>query len=203
MPPHYFRRERAKHKRPILISDYLLGKTLEFYVAGNVFSSQQVDEGTKLLLENIIIEDGVTVLDAGCGYGVIGIAIAKAYPKTRVYMVDINPEAVKLAKMNAKRNKVEDRVIVLQGDLYEPVQNKKFNAIISNPPLSAGWKTIERLIRGAPQHLTPYGYLETVFKKGGEKAKKIMKEAGLEIVRDIRRKGYNIIIARKSISPIL
>jgi len=127
-----------------------------------------VDEGTLLLLENIKIPSEGVVLDIGCGYGVIGIVVAKLNPKLKVYMTDINPLAVKTTKQNAKINNVEERIVVLEGDRYEPVKNILFNAIYSNPPLSAGMRVVEDIVLGAREHLVKEGFAQFVLAKGGE-----------------------------------
>ncbi len=181
----------------MLIADYLRGVTVEFYVTTEVFSAREVDEGTRLLIEHARVPEKGLVLDMGCGYGVIGITLAKAYPQLRVVMVDVNPKAVELAKLNAKHNRVEDRVTVLQGDLYEPVQGMKFDLIISNPPLAAGMKTIEKLILEAPNHLNPRGSLQIVMRKGAEKARELMEQAFGNVEILLRKKGYTILYAEK------
>ena len=181
----------------MLISDALRGVTVEFYVTGDVFSPRGVDEGTRLLVENAIVPEKGVVLDLGCGYGVIGITLAKAYPSLRVVMVDINPRAVELAKMNARLNRVEDRVTVLLGDLYEPVEGMVFDAILSNPPLAAGLETTERLIRGAPRHLRSGGSLQLVMRKGASRALEVMREVFPEARVLLRKKGYTILYAEK------
>ncbi len=198
MASHYYAgRGRRGWKRSV-ITEYVLGVTVEFHVTGGVFSAKRLDEGTRLLLENILVEDGARVLDVGCGYGAIGITIAKAYPRTIVYMVDINPQAVKLAKLNARINGVENRVHVLQGDLYQPVKGLVFDTIVSNPPLAAGWNTISRIIQEAPRHLSRGGLLQMVFRKGENKAISLMETTGFEIAKTIRKRGYTVIIARKN-----
>ena len=193
---HYFR-PRSRRGPRMLISDYLCGVTVEFYVTTEVFSATQIDDGTRLLIESARVPEEGFILDMGCGYGAIGITLAKAYPKLHVVMVDINPKAVELAKLNAKHNGVEDRVEVLHGDLYEPVRNRKFNMIISNPPLAAGMKTIERLILQAPQHLHKGGSLQIVMKKGAEKAKKLMEQAFGNVEILVKKKGYTVLYAEK------
>ena len=181
----------------MLISDYLRGVTVEFYVSSEVFSPREIDKGTRLLLELAIVPEMGTVLDVGCGYGAIGITLAKAYPQLRVVMVDVNPKAVELAKLNARHNGVENRVEVLHGDLYEPVKGRLFDTIISNPPLAAGMKTIEKLILEAPAHLRPGGTLQIVMRKGAEKAKELMQKAFGNAKVLLRKKGYTILYAEK------
>jgi 16S rRNA G1207 methylase RsmC len=162
---HYYKKTPGKK---VIIPLYIHGHTFQFLSYSSLFSGSEVDEGTLLLLENIRVPSEGLVLDVGCGYGVIGIVLAKINPSLRVYMVDINPLAVKASKYNAKLNGVEDRVVVLQGDRYEPVKNMKFDAIYSNPPLSAGMKIVEDIVLGAREHLREKGFAQFVLAKGGE-----------------------------------
>ncbi len=77
-----------------------------------------------------------SVLDLGTGSGVGGVFAARR--GARVTAVDINPEAVRCARMNALLNRVEDRMQVLLGDLFEPVAGQRFNWVLFNPPYFRG-----------------------------------------------------------------
>ena len=193
---HYYSSARRKSLY-ILISDYIRGVTVEFETAAGLFSYEMVDKGTKLLLEVAEIPESGTVLDLGCGYGVIGIVLAKLNPRIRVYMVDISKEAVKLAKRNIKRNGVEDRVTVLLGDLYEPVKGMKFVAIYSNPPLAAGMDVVKRVITEAPNYLEPGGTLQIVVRKGAEAVKKCMERTFGNVKQLASKEGYKVFLSRK------
>jgi 16S rRNA (guanine1207-N2)-methyltransferase len=181
----------------MIISDNLRGVTVEFYVTADVFSPKGVDEGTRLLIEHARIPEEGVILDLGCGYGAIGITLAKAFPRLRVFMVDVNPKAVKLARMNAELNNVSDRVVVLEGDLYEPVKDLVFDAIISNPPLAAGSRIIERIIAEAPLHLREGGSLQLVMRKGSSSALDLMKQVFGRVEVLLRKKGYTVLYAEK------
>ncbi|HIP85061.1 MAG TPA: class I SAM-dependent methyltransferase [Pyrodictium sp.] len=193
MCSHYFRRGRRFFGGFRVVSEVLRGVGFEFIVSGGVFSSKGVDEGTRLLIEYADVPEEGLLLDLGCGYGVIGIVFAKLYPKLRVYMVDVNSRAVELARLNAKHNNVADRVVVLQGNLYEPVKGLRFNVILSNPPLAAGMNTIEAIVRQAPEYLVKGGSLQLVLRKGSERVKSIMEEVfgNCEVV--VRKKGYTVL----------
>lgn len=185
---HYYR-PGPSIGRKVLIPLVIHGVSLQFVSYSSLFSGTQIDEGTRLLLEHIKLPDSGVILDVGCGYGVIGITVAKLNPRLRVYMVDINKLAVKVSKLNAKLNNVEDRVVVLEGDRYEPVKNMLFNAIYSNPPLSAGMKVVEDIVLGARDHLTRDGFAQFVLAKGGEYlAREARKTYGY--VETVSKKGY-------------
>ncbi|WP_243676289.1 methyltransferase [Vulcanisaeta distributa] len=133
---------------------------------GGVFSNEDVDAGTRLLAENMVIMNDWDILDMGCGYGgVLGIVAAKLAPRGgRVVMVDINKLAVKLAAINIKINRVDNAEVRLS-DLYSAVQGERFNTIISNPPITAGLDLNRRLIIEAKDHLKPGGLLQIVVPK--------------------------------------
>ncbi|AEM39546.1 methyltransferase small [Pyrolobus fumarii 1A] len=194
---HYYRPGRRRYRGVWVVADTLRGVTVEFRVSGDVFSADEIDEGTRLLVENARVPEEGTVLDLGCGYGVIGITLAKAYPRLRVYMVDVNPRAVELARVNAKHNGVADRVVVLHGDLYEPVKGHRFDAIITNPPLAAGMDVVERIVREAPEHLNQGGSLQMVLKKGADRIARVMDEVFGSHEVLLRKKGYTILMAVK------
>ena len=195
---HYYSPARRRSLY-MLISDYIRGVTVEFETAAGLFSYEMVDKGTKLLLEVAEIPESGTVLDLGCGYGVIGIVLAKLNPRLRVYMVDINREAVKLARRNIKRNGVDDRVTILLGDLYEPVRGLKFVAIYSNPPLAAGMDVVKRIITEAPNYLESGGTLQIVVRKGAEAVKKCMEKTFGNVKQLASKEGYKVFLSRKEV----
>jgi HemK-related putative methylase len=114
------------------------------------------------------IARGATVLDMGTGAG-IG-AIVAAGCGARVKAVDVNPVAVRCARINALLNGVEDRVEVRHGDLFEPVSGERFDVVLFNPPYLPGpprdlldrafrgGDVIDRFARGLAQHLAPAGF---------------------------------------------
>lgn len=191
---HYYKPGKRGEKR--LLSLSIRGVTLEFITYTSLFSGREIDEGTRLLIENMTIPSRGRILDVGCGYGVIGITAAKLEPEIEVYMVDINPLAVKTARLNARLNGVEDRVTVLLGDAYEPVRNMVFNAIYSNPPLSAGREVVEKIVLGAREYLVGGGHAEFVLARGGEHMAEKAR-AYYSVVRIRRKKGYTLLYLEK------
>lgn len=73
------------------------------------------------------------VLDLCCGSGAIGLSIAALAPETKVTLTDISEDALEVAKLNARTLNVEDRVTLVQSDLFEKIQGG-FDLIVSNPP---------------------------------------------------------------------
>jgi 16S rRNA (guanine1207-N2)-methyltransferase len=147
---HYFAAQPKSEVRLGLIRTHLRGLPFEFLTSSSVFSKRQVDKGTRLLIENMLLPKKSCILDLGCGYGAIGIAAATFNPGSHVIMTDINKRAIHLAKENIERNKVTNAE-VKHGFLYEPVEETTFNCILSNPPVSAGMATVKAIITRAPK----------------------------------------------------
>jgi len=147
---HYFSSAPKSKERFGLIRTCICGKSFEFLTASSVFSKRKVDSGTRLLIESMVLPEEGCVLDIGCGYGAVGIAVAAFKCKLHVVMTDVNARAVRLAKKNVVLNKVVN-VDVRYGFFYEPVEEFKFNCVLSNPPVSAGMETVKAIIAGAPK----------------------------------------------------
>ncbi|MFS1663694.1 class I SAM-dependent methyltransferase [Streptococcus sp. zg-JUN1979] len=143
------------------ISVNLLGHTFHLMTDAGVFSKKMVDYGSQVLLKALAFQKGERLLDVGCGYGPLGIALAKV-EELDVTMVDINHRAVDLAQKNALNNQV--KVQVFQSDLYDKVTGH-FEHIISNPPIRAGKKVVHAIIEEAKDYLVSGGDLTIVIQK--------------------------------------
>ncbi|WP_456482672.1 class I SAM-dependent methyltransferase [Methanopyrus sp.] len=141
------------------------GREYRFLTAPGVFSWRRVDPGTQLLAESLVLEGAHSVLDLGCGYGVLGIVAAKEMGEGRVVMTDVNRRAVWLADKNRRLNGVEDITEVREGSLYDPVEGEEFDRIVSNPPLREGLSLVLKIVREAPDHLTEDGELWLVIRR--------------------------------------
>jgi len=130
-------RRRAKGE-PVA---YIIGKkefwSLEFEVNPHVLIPRPETE--------LLVERGIEcvkhikkplILDIGTGSGAIAIALAKELPNAEVWATDISEEAIEVAKRNAKKHDVSDRIIFLKGDLWKPLEKEKakFHLIVTNPP---------------------------------------------------------------------
>lgn len=117
---------------------------LKFAVSQTLFSSYQVDIGTKLLLRTIEVDQPTNqILDLGCGYGPIGLVLAKRYPNAKVTMVDRDLLAVRYAKLNAERNNLKN-VEVFGSIGVEEVSGEKYSLVVSNIPAKIEDKAIEQ-----------------------------------------------------------
>ncbi len=162
-----------------------------FTTGAGVFSQRRLDPGTQLLAENMSLPEEGFVLDIGCGYGPLGIIAAKLNPKLEVLLTDNYPNALRLAKMNGEQNQVKNVRFKL-GSIYAPVESRKFNLIVTNPPLSAGFSVVSEIIRNAPQHLELNGALEVVVRKGFNLYKKELEKAFVNVGILARGSGYRV-----------
>jgi 16S rRNA (guanine1207-N2)-methyltransferase len=166
---HYFTQNPQCSDRFGLIRANLCGVSFEFLTSSSVFSKRKIDSGTHLLVESMVLPSSGTVLDIGCGYGVVGIVAAKLHPNLQVVMTDVNMRAVRLAKQNVQANRVNAQVRC--GHLYEPVEDLKFSCVLSNPPVSAGMDTVKAIVQDAPKVLAPSATFQMVIRsKIGAKA---------------------------------
>ena len=169
----------------------LLGEKMTFLTDAGVFSKKMVDFGSQLLLKCLEVNQGETVLDVGCGYGPLGLSLAKAYGVLAT-MVDINNRALDLARQNAERNKVE--ATIFQSNIYEQVEGH-FDHVISNPPIRAGKQVVHEIIEKSKDFLEIGGDLTIVIQKkqGAPSAKSKMEDVfgNCEIVK--KDKGYYIL----------
>ena len=169
---YYFDKESNVESKETTTRAEINGKLYTFKTDNNVFSKRGLDYGTRTLLENIDISniDG-DVLDFGCGYGPIGIYIS-LNTNSKVDMVDINERALKLALDNAKINCAN--VNIFNSDIYSNI-SKKYNYIITNPPIRVGKKILYEILMKAKEHLNKDGHLIFVINKD-QGAKSTMKD---------------------------
>ncbi len=195
--PQYYEKKQTSKFRIKEITPALRGMIFTFHTAGGIFSAERIDPGTKLLVDSCIMEDGWTVLDMGCGYGVVGIVIKKVYPHGDVFMVDVNERAIALAEQNAAINGVQPHI--RQGNLFEPLGEMQFDTILLNPPYIAGRKLIFIMLTESQKHLKKGGLLQVVARhqKGGKTIAAKMKEMFGNVLDHARKGGYHVYVSRK------
>ena len=163
MNDHYYTRDPQSESRPAECEWTYRGIPLRFTTDAGVFSRGEVDTGTRVLLEALPEEMTGDILDLGCGWGVIGISIARKWPEARVTMADINNRALDLSRENAKRNRAD--VTCAESDGMEAFRGKQFDAVVTNPPIRAGKQVIYKMFADAAECLKPGGALYLVIRK--------------------------------------
>ena len=174
MSNQYFDNNPNLKDEPLTINYYFKGQTLVFNSNSGVFSKRTVDFGTSLLLQSVKITEEKTLLDVGCGIGVIGITLAKMNPTLKVEMIDVNLKALKLTKENINANGITN-AICYESNIYENVK-KSYDVIVTNPPIRAGKEVVHSILLGAYDYLNEGGKLYLVIQKkqGAESAKKAL-----------------------------
>jgi 16S rRNA (guanine1207-N2)-methyltransferase len=140
------------------------GRRLELRVAQELFSSHEVDVGTRLVLRTLAGPEHASrrrVLDVGCGYGPLGLALRAAVADRVVHLVDRDALAVEYSRENAAGNGLDD--VEVYGSLgYADVRASGFDLIASNIPAKAGPPVIEHLLLGGAGLLAPGGLVAVV-----------------------------------------
>jgi 16S rRNA (guanine1207-N2)-methyltransferase len=195
-PEHYFAANPKSEAKFGLIKTRLRGESFKFLTASSVFSKKQVDLGTRILIEAMHLPQKGTVLDVGCGYGAIGIAVAASNRRLQVVMTDVNTRAVQLAKQNIKINKVSNAE-VRYGYLYEPVIESTFNCVLSNPPVSAGIETVKTIISQAPRIMASKATFQMVIRSkiGSKTLPSVFNDTFDNCEVLARKSGYRVLIA--------
>ncbi len=150
---HYFSERPKTKSKTKHIHAVLRGRHFVFETDRSVFAKDYVDMGTKRLVEKVQLPEEGVVLDWGCGYGVIGIALAATNPRLQVWMVDINERAVALARRNAKLNRIKNAVVLKSDGFSALPPDLRFDLIVTNPPIHAGKQVLLQLIRDAHRWL--------------------------------------------------
>lgn len=170
---------------------------LSFYSDNGVFSKDKIDYGSSLLVETILKNKSSAynnILDVGCGYGFMGITLAKIL-NLEVTLIDVNKRALHLAERNSKENKVKYKII--ESNCYENISDI-YSLIISNPPIRAGKEIVFNILMQAKDYLSDDGELWFVMRKsqGVKSAIKHIESVYMcEIIE--KSKGFYIIKAKK------
>ena len=199
MSQHYYSKNPQTKSNPREWTYTLRGEEFHFQTDAGVFSKGEVDFGSHLLIEAFEDSDlEGPILDVGCGYGPIGMAIAKTIPHKEVHMVDVNTRAIELAKKNAEKNGVAN-VRIYESDGLAAVEAKGFSAILTNPPIRAGKDTIFRFYEEAFEKLESGGSLWVVIQKkqGAPSTQEKLEELFGNCRQADKKKGYFIFEARK------
>ena len=149
-------------KKDIVLDVELLGSRFNLHTRWGVFSPRSIDDGTLLLLKYISADENDVCLDLGCGYGPIGLALARQCHKGQVHMVDKDFVAVELANYNAKINNINNAKAYLSDAFIQVPSEIKFNKIISNIPAKVGREQLSIILYDAFDALESGGTITVV-----------------------------------------
>ncbi len=152
-------------RRDIVFEDELLGQHLRFHTTWGLFSPKGIDEGTRLLLRHLEVRTDERAIDLGCGYGPIGLAIARAAPQGHCTLVDKDFVAVEYARRNAERNRISN-VSVLLSDGLNQVPPGRFTLAVSNLPAKTSKEHYYLFFNDICERLEPGGRFYVVVISG-------------------------------------
>jgi 16S rRNA G1207 methylase RsmC len=142
---HYFTNDPNAEFKPKSISVTLAGCEVSVLTAGSMFSPDHVDTGTKVLLENLeLAPDDGNILDIGCGWGPIALALAIVRPEATVWAIDVNERALELTRQNAERLGLTNVKTALPDAVPADIS---FNGIWSNPPIRVGKEVLHEIMQ--------------------------------------------------------
>ncbi len=201
---HYFDARPQAESRPREVFLRVRGIDLSFETDSGMFSPERIDFGSRLLIEAVaedLLAAGVKtgrLLDLGCGYGPVGIALKRVFPALEPTLADVNERACALARKNAARNGVKGIEVVVS-DAFERLPGP-YDVVVTNPPVRAGKDVVHAFFQGAWERLVPGGRLYVVLqrKQGAPSAAEwlearfgscdaIEKDAGYRVLRSVRK----------------
>lgn len=171
----------------------------EFETADGVFSADGLDLGTSVLLRESTPRPGWRrLLDLGCGYGVLAVALATAVPDAEVDAVDVNERALALTAANAVRHGVADRVRPSLPDAVDP--GLRYDEIWSNPPIRIGKDALHDLLTTWLARLAPEGVARLVVGRnlGADSLQRWLIEQGYRCERMASAKGFRVLVVTRA-----
>lgn len=195
---HYYTNDNNLKSDVRFIEYTYKGNVIKYAVDNGVFSKDRVDFGTNVLLNSLPeFKNNAKILDVGCGYGAIGLPLAKSNKTFEVDMVDVNLRAIELVKKNITYN-IINNAVVFESNLYDNV-NRKYDYIISNPPIRAGKDVVHGVVIGGYDHLNDGGEIIVVIQKkqGAPSMEKKMEEVFGNVSILNKENGYFILMSKK------
>jgi 16S rRNA (guanine1207-N2)-methyltransferase len=195
---HYFSADPSVPFRRVPVTFSAWGHALSLDSGSGVFAQGRLDSGTAVLFRETTPPAGGRVLDLGCGYGAIGLAIASAVPGATVTGVDVNERAVLLANENAASLGVSSRFTARTPDSVPG--EAAYDELWSNPPIRIGKAALHELLLTWLPRLVPGGRAVMVVGKnlGGDSLQRWLGEHGYPTSRVGSAKGFRVLETLRS-----
>jgi len=145
------------YRKDLVIETNFRNHPLTFHTTWGLFSPKAIDDGSELLLSNIDIYEDDNCLDMGCGYGILGLALAKIAHKGQTLVVDKDFVAVDYARKNYQLNSLGNCQARLSNGFSAIEKDEKFSLIVSNLPAKVGNEMLSLYLHDAYNHLKPGG----------------------------------------------
>ena len=197
MDEHYFTADPSVAFKRAPVHASVWGRELDLVSGSGVFAQGRVDIGTAILFRETEPPAPGRILDLGCGYGLIGLAVAAAVPEADVTAVDVNERAVLLANENAASLGVADRFRATTPDAVGA--DATYDEIWSNPPIRIGKEALHQLLLAWLPRLAPGGRAVMVVGKnlGADSLQRWLGEQGYPTVRLASAKGFRVLETRR------
>jgi 16S rRNA G1207 methylase RsmC len=198
MDDHYFTADPAVAFKRAPVEATVWGHELHLTSGSGVFAQGRLDIGTAILFRETEPPAPGRILDLGCGYGMIGLAVATAVPAAVVTGVDVNERALLLANENAAALGVADRFAALLPDAV-PAETT-YDEIWSNPPIRIGKDALHALLLTWLPRLAPGGRAVMVVGKnlGADSLQRWLGEQGYPTERLSSAKGFRVLETRRA-----
>jgi 16S rRNA (guanine1207-N2)-methyltransferase len=193
----YFSEQPSGSEVRRTINAQVWGRELSLITASGVFAADGLDRGTAVLLRASPVPEGhQRILDLGCGYGPIALAIAVHCPGALIDAIDVNERALALCQENAEALGVADRVRVLRPEQVDP--DARYDEIWSNPPIRIGKQSLHELLLTWLTRLAPDGVARLVVGKnlGSDTLQRWLIEQGYACERAASAKGFRVLVVR-------
>ncbi|MCF6238057.1 MAG: methyltransferase [Candidatus Marinimicrobia bacterium] len=185
-------------REDILFSENICGHDLKFQTTWGLFSPKGVDEGSRLLLDLMEINEDDDSIDLGCGYGVLGLTMAKLAPKGKHLLIDKDFVAVEYSQINARLNRLDNTEIFLSNG-FNQVGERRFDLVVSNLPAKTGKELYYLYFYDALARLKPGGRIYVVTISGLRKfISRAFKEVFGNYTKVKQGKVYTVAMAVKS-----
>ena len=197
MTEHYFSDTPNGPERRQQVSVDLFGHTIKVQTANGVFAGDGLDKGTAVLLREVPPPTGSPrVLDLGCGWGAIALAVALACPGAQIDAVDVNDRALGLCRDNAAASGVADRIQAMRPE--QVAADARYDEIWSNPPIRIGKTALHDLLLSWLARLTPDGVAHLVVGKnlGADSLAAWLVGQGYPCSRTGSAKGFRVLQVR-------
>ncbi len=183
-------------RQDIVFSDTLQGETLHFHTTWGLFSPKGIDEGSHLLLDYLEIKPDDNTLDLGCGYGPLGLTLARLAPSGTSVLVDKDFVAIEYSKKNAELNRINNVEIFLSNG-FDQIGERRFDLIVSNLPAKTGKELHYLYFYDALVRMNPGGRFYAVTITG---LRRFVQKAFLEVFGNYKKlkqgRTYTVAMAR-------
>lgn len=170
-------------RQDTVIDEVIRGQQLRFHTTWGLFSPKALDEGSRLLLDNLDIREDDNSLDLGCGYGPLGLTMARLAPHGNSVLVDKDFVAVEYSKRNARQNDIDNAEILLSNG-FDQVGDRRFDLIVSNLPAKTGKELYYLYFYDALLRLNKEGRIYVVCISG---LRKFIQKAFLQVFGNYRK----------------